>query len=76
MVPTTVQELTNQMIVEGTFVQILSLLVRLENFERILSVSQCKVSAGGALEYPKLRTNFTLSRFVAAPPAIVAPAER
>jgi len=68
VVPPVVRELTNQVTVEGTFGQLLALLVRLEKFERILSVSQCRISSRGGLVYPRLQAIFTLSRFVASPP--------
>ncbi|NIM05346.1 MAG: hypothetical protein GTO55_04500 [Armatimonadetes bacterium] len=65
--PATVQELTDQVTVEGTFNEILDLIVRLEGFDRILSVSQCRITIGGALKYPRLQAIFTLSRFIARP---------
>lgn len=69
VVPSTVRELTDQVTVEGTFPQILDLLVRLESFERILSISQCRIGSGGGAKYPRLQAVFTLSRFVASPQA-------
>jgi hypothetical protein len=69
-----VKELQDQITVEGGFSSILALLVRLENYDRILSVSQCKLRASSTHGYPELRAAFTLSRFVAAPePAQPAP---
>lgn len=65
--PTTVVELTNEVSAEGAFGDLLSLLVRLEGFERILSVSQCRTKSGS--DYPRLQTVFTLSRFVGRPEA-------
>ncbi len=73
VVPTTVKELTDEATVEGKFSDILGLIIRLENFERILSVSQCQVRGTGNA-YPKLQAVFKLSRFVAAPPTAAAPA--
>ena len=74
VLPATVGELTDNLTVEGTFGSILSLLVQLESYERILSVSRCRVSSGGGVTYPRLRAVFTLSRFVAAPePAAPTP---
>ncbi len=68
VVPTSaVQELQDTVTVEGSFADLLALIVRLENYDRLLSVSQCRVQAGGARAYPQLRATFTLSRFVAAP---------
>jgi hypothetical protein len=67
VVPPTVKELTDEATVEGRFSDILGLIIRLENFERILSVSQCRIDSGGK-SYPTLRAVFRLSRFVAAPP--------
>jgi hypothetical protein len=67
VLPATVGELTDNLTVEGTFGSILSLLVRIESFERILSVSRCRISSGGGATYPRLRAVFTLSRFVAQP---------
>ena len=78
VVPTAVKELQEQVTVEGPFPGLLSLLVRLENYDRILSVSQCKIRSGSTHGYPELRAVFTLSRFVAAPepasPSLSAPA--
>jgi hypothetical protein len=68
VVPPTVKELTDEATVEGKFGDILGLIIRLENFERILSVSQCRVDSSGR-SYPTLRAVFRLSRFVAAPQA-------
>lgn len=69
-----VKELQDQITVEGAFSNLLSLLVRLENYDRILSVSQCKIRSSSTHGYPELRAVFTLSRFVAAPePAQPAP---
>lgn len=65
VVPPTVEELTDQVTVEATFADLLSLLVRLEGFERILSVSQCRITSRST--YPRLQATFTLSRFVAKP---------
>jgi hypothetical protein len=67
VIPSTVQELANEIAVEGRFGDILALIVRLENFERILSVSKCQIKSAGAQSYPKLRATFLVSRFVAAP---------
>lgn len=67
VLPATVSELTDEVTVEGRFGSILSLLVRLEGFERILSVSRCRISGGAGQGYPRLRAVFTLSRFVARP---------
>jgi hypothetical protein len=64
----TVRELQDQVTVEGTFGSILALLVHLENYDRILSVSQCRLRSGGNRTYPRLQAVFTLSRFVAATP--------
>jgi hypothetical protein len=64
VLPAKVRELTDEVTVEGRFNAILGLLVRLETFERILSVSRCRVNTA---DYPRLRTTFTLSRFVAKP---------
>ncbi len=74
VVPSPVTELADEVTVEGDFAQILTLLVRLENFERILSVSRCRIT-GSPQSYPRLRGTFTLSRFVAAP-AVSAGAAR
>jgi len=71
--PSLVQELTNQVTVEGTFGEVLGLLVRLENFDRILSISQCRMICGSSVKYPMLQATFSLSRFVARP-APVSPA--
>jgi hypothetical protein len=60
------EELTDDATVEGSS-DIVGLIIRLENFERILSVSQCQVRGTGNA-YPKLQAVFKLSRFVAAPP--------
>ena len=49
------------------FSDIVGLIIRLENFERILSVSQCELRSSGK-PYPALQAVFRLSRFVAAPP--------
>jgi hypothetical protein len=74
MLPATVGELTDNLTIEGTFGSILSLLVRIESFERILSVSRCRITGGSGVTYPRLRAVFTLSRFVAEPePASRAP---
>lgn len=73
VVPPTVKELTDEATVEGRFGDILGLIIRLENFERILSVSQCRIDSGGR-SYPSLRAVFRLSRFVAAPPPPAAAA--
>jgi hypothetical protein len=62
----TVRELTNEVTVEGRFGDILALVVRLESFERILSVSQCRIRAASQ-SYPQLHAVFTVSRFVAVP---------
>ena len=70
----TVQELQDMVTVEGKFSDLLALIVRLENYERILSVSQCRLQTGGARAYPQLRAVFTLSRFVAAPGGAAATA--
>ena len=67
VLPATVGELTDNLTIEGTFGSILSLLVRIESFERILSVSRCRVSGGSGATYPRLRAVFTVSRFVAEP---------
>lgn len=67
VLPATVGELTDNLTIEGTFGSILSLLVRIESFERILSVSRCRVSGGSGPTYPRLRAVFTVSRFVAEP---------
>jgi hypothetical protein len=64
VLPAKVNEITDQVIVEGRFNSILGLLVRLETFERILSVSRCRIDT---TKYPRLRATFTLSRFVAKP---------
>ena len=69
MVPPTVEEVTDQVTVEGAFGDVLSLLVRLEGFDRILSVSQCRIHTGAGTAYPRLQAVFTLSRFVARPPS-------
>lgn len=74
VIPSTVRELADEVTVEGRFSDLLALIVRLENFERILSVSQCRLSSSGARSYPRLKATFTLSRFVAAPEAAPAPA--
>jgi hypothetical protein len=79
VLPATVDEITDEVSVEGTFGSILSLLVRLESFERILSVSRCRITAGGRAGYPRLNAVFTLSRFAARPepvtpePAVARP---
>jgi hypothetical protein len=70
VVPPTVRELTDIVTVEGTFGQLLDLILRLEKYDRILSVSQCRIT-GNDNTYPRLQAVFTLSRFVAKP---VAPA--
>lgn len=67
VLPATVGELTDNLTIEGTFGSILSLLVRIESFERILSVSRCRITGGSGVTYPRLRAVFTLSRFVAEP---------
>lgn len=67
VIPNTVKELVNEISVEGRFGDILALIVRLENFERILSVSKCQINSTGAQSYPTLRATFLVSRFVAAP---------
>ncbi len=54
VIPSTVKELANEISVEGRFGDILALIVRLENFERILSVSKCQIKSGSAQSYPKL----------------------
>ena len=65
VVPPAVEEVTDQVTVEGSFGAVLSLLVRLEGFDRILSVSQCRLHTGLGSAYPRLQAVFTLSRFVA-----------
>jgi hypothetical protein len=67
IVPPSVREMTDQVTLEGTFGEILELIVRLEKFDRILSVSKCRITVGGAVKYPKVQAVFTLSRFVATP---------
>ena len=67
VLPHTVSELTDEVTVEGTFASILSLLVRIETFERILSVSKCRITGASRGGYPRLRAVFTLSRFRARP---------
>lgn len=74
VVPPSVQELANQVTVQGAFGEILELVLRLEKFDRILSVSQCKISTGGTARYPKLQAVFLLSRFVAMPESTTAEA--
>ena len=69
-VPPSVQELTNQVTAEGTFRELLGMIVRLENFDRILSVSQCRITTGSGAKYPRLQAVFTLSRFVGNPAAV------
>jgi hypothetical protein len=66
--PTLVRELTNEVTVEGRYGDILALIVRLENFERILSVSRCRINLPGTRNYPKLGAVFTVSRFIANTP--------
>jgi len=66
VIPATVRELTDEVTVEGRFGDILALIVRLENFERILSVSRCRMRTGTGSAYGALQASFTLSRFVAA----------
>jgi hypothetical protein len=73
VLPATVSELNDQVTVNGTFGSILSLLVRIETFERILSVSRCRVTAGTRGGYPRLSAVFTLSRFVALPESQIPP---
>jgi hypothetical protein len=70
--PPAVRELTNEVHVEGKYNDVLALIVRLENYERILSVSRCHISLGSQRDYPRLQAVFTVSRFVAAPEAPVA----
>jgi len=65
--PPSVRELTNEVRVEGKYNDILALIVRLENYERILSVSRCRISLGSQRDYPRLQAVFTVSRFVGAP---------
>jgi len=75
--PSSVQELQQEVTVEGSFNSVLALLVRLENFERILSVSQCRLRAASGPASSQVQAAFTLSRFVAtlatAAPAAGAP---
>jgi hypothetical protein len=73
VVPPTVRELTDEVTAEGNFAEILGFIMRLEGFDRILSVSKCKLSEGGAVRYPELRAVFTLSRFVGRPEMETAP---
>jgi hypothetical protein len=72
VVSAAVKELQDQVTVEGPFTSLLALLVRLENYDRILSVSQCKIRSSSTHGYPELRAVFTLSRFVAAPEPVKA----
>ena len=67
VLPEVVKELKDQVTVEGSFAGLLALLVRLENYDRILSVSQCKIHSTNSRSSAELRAIFTLSRFVAMP---------
>lgn len=76
IVPSTVREVTQQVVAEGNFNQILEFITRLERFsERILTVSQCRLDGGGR-KYPQVRATFTLSRFVSTGATMPVPVGR
>lgn len=61
-----VRQVQNEVTVQGTFEQIWRLLVSLENYRRLLSVSSCKVTVSQD-GFPQLQANFVLTRYVVGP---------
>ncbi len=78
VLPATVNEISDNVTVEGEFGALLSLLVRLETYDRILSVSQFQLSSTATREDDtRLRATFTLSRYTTRPePVPLSPAAR
>lgn len=71
VLPATVNEISDKVTVEGDFGSVLALMLRLETYSRILSVSQLQLSQAGRDDEGLVRATFTLSRYTAreTPPA-------
>jgi hypothetical protein len=76
VLPSTVNEISDRVTVEGDFGSILALLVRLETYSRILSVSQLELQAAGGDDEGQVRAVFTLSRYTARETAPAAGAAK
>jgi hypothetical protein len=59
--PPPVRKLANEVQVQGKYNDILALIVRLENYERTLSVSRCRISLSSQRNYPRLQDVFAVS---------------
>jgi len=71
VLPATVNEISDKITVEGDFGAVLALMLRLETYSRILSVSQLQLSQAARNDEGRVRATFTLSRYTAreTPPA-------
>ncbi|MFB3880098.1 MAG: hypothetical protein ACE149_02490 [Armatimonadota bacterium] len=65
VLPATVNEISDKVTVEGDFGSVLALMLRLETYSRILSISQLQLHEGRADEEGQVKATFTLSRYTA-----------